>query len=731
VSTSPSSIQPDRQTRELVIAFAGNPNVGKTALINALSGSRLKVGNWPGVTVEKKEATMSYGDYQLRLIDLPGTYSLTPYTLEERVCRDFLLTTPPDLIINVIDASNLEKGLHLTAQLLEMEIPLVMALNMWDEFQEKGFRLDTDKLSEQLGLAVVPTIGPTQWGTDALLKAALTALNAEKPAKPFLYSPELEQEIEKKALELASLLALKQPLKANRWLSLQFLEQEPQTLEKLQELYGESLLPLIQKAEQDSAALEELPQRISQSRNQSIARLVGQILQEPAQNIHDRTDQLDRVLLNEWTGIPVFLGVLYLVFKMTFDISTPLVDFVDGFFNGFLAYWAEHLLLSLHFPHFLISLLKEGVIGGVGLVLSFVPILVFLYLFLAILEESGYMARAAFLMDRFMFRFGLHGKAFVPLLVGFGCNVPAVYASRALENQTDRKITVAILSFMSCGAKLPIYALFTSVFFEQYQALVILLLYLTGIGVAIFWALVLRKTKFKSEIPVFLMELPPYRVPTFKMLGASIWIKTRAFIQQAGTVIAVAMILLWCLVNLPYGAPTSETVLARSAQSIAPLFKPLGFGDHWEPVASILPGFMAKEMVVGTLGVVMSVQSAEATAADRSLQQDIIEQLNAFGKAGKAILNNLIGNLLPNTFVMENTQKDSPLTLRIREKFTPLSAFSYMVFNLLLLSCISVVGAVTHEFGHAYLGFILFLTSGTAYTVAALVYNLGRLLGLT
>jgi ferrous iron transport protein B len=714
--------------KEFVIAFAGNPNVGKTALINALSGSRLKVGNWPGVTVEKKEAQMVCGDYQLRLIDLPGTYSLNPFTLEERVCRDFLLLEKPDLLINVVDTSNLEKSLYLTFQLLDMEIPMVMALNMWDEFTEKGYSLNQDLLSAELGIPVVATAGPSKWGVDSLLNAALESLQSPQLGKALVFSEPLENAIQALSLQIENEVYAEKTIPL-RWLTLKLLERDSYTLAKIKEIHNQDLTILYETDREPLVRQAELERNFSQSRSQAVARLAEKTLKAPAKPKLDWTDRVDRVLLNEWTGLPVFMAVLYLVFKLTFDISTPLVDFIDGFFNGFVAKWAEMLFSSLSVPAFLLSLLKDGVIGGVGLVLSFVPILIFLYLFLALLEESGYMARAAFLMDRFMFRFGLHGKAFVPLLVGFGCNVPAVYASRALENQTDRKITVAVLSFMSCGAKLPIYALFTSVFFVAHQALVILLLYLIGIGVAIFWAVILRKTRFKSDIPAFVMELPPYRVPSVKMLWGSIWLKTRAFIKQAGTVIAVAMILLWSLVNLPYGAPTEQTVLARSAQTIAPLFLPLGFGNRWEPVAAILPGFMAKEMVVGTLGVVLSVQQEPAKQGNTSFSQDLLAQGQSFLNAGQKAISSISGNLLPAPFVLD-AGSDSPLTAKIREAFTPLSAFSYMVFNLLLLSCISVVGAVVHEFGRSYMGFILFLTCGTAYTVAALVYNGGLLLGL-
>lgn len=715
-------------TRELTIAFAGNPNVGKTALINSLAHSRLKVGNWPGVTVEKKEASMTLEGHLLHLIDLPGTYSLSPYTIEERVCRDYLLQDPPDLVVNVIDASNLEKSLYLTLQLLEMGLPMIIALNMWDEFEGRGYRLDLKRLSQRLELPVITSVGKYEAGVEDLRTQIMKSL--EHAGKPWqlAYPEAIEREVGLICDEIREQpFATGAPL---RWLAVKLLEQEQHTLEQLQERFDLDLSDYAQPhRERLQSFYPNLEEALSRHRRDFVAELATEVLQPPLREPQDKTDLVDRLLLNEWTGIPVFLAVLFVVFKLTFDISTPFVDWVDGFFNGFLASWLGFGLESLHVPALIISLVKDGLIGGVGLVLSFVPILIFLYLFLALLEESGYMARAAFLMDRFMFRFGLHGKSFVPLLVGFGCNVPGVFATRALESETDRKITVAVMSFMSCGAKLPIYAMFTAVFFERYQALVILLMYLTGILVAITWAIILRKTRFKAEIPVFVMELPPYRIPTFKMLWASIWLKTWAFVRQAGTVIAISMLLLWSLVNLPYGAPPEQTVLGYSAKAVAPIFLPQGFGQRWEPVASILPGFMAKEMVVGAMGVVLSVQTADSGRGEQGFWQDLGSQITGLGQAVITASQAVVANILPTPFVLDQ-QKESPLTVAVRRTFTPLSAFSYMVFNLLLLSCISVVGAMVQEFGGRYLGFVFLITTSTAYVFSALVYQLGHLMGL-
>lgn len=716
-------------TRERTIAFAGNPNVGKTALINSLAHSRLKVGNWPGVTVEKKQASLQVENTLLHLIDLPGTYSLSPFTIEEQVCRDFLLETPPDLIVNVIDISNLEKSLYLSLQLMEMEIPMIIALNMWDEFEGRGYSLDLKGFSEQLGIPAITTVGKFSDGVQALKELILDTLE-QGPQKPqaIKYQEAIETELAKIVAEMQDeAFAQNMP---QRWLALKILEQDTYSQEKIQSLHAQNVLTYATEHRKRLEGLySNLEQSLTQQRQRFIAQVAREVVHAPLKQSLDKTDLLDRVLLNEWTGIPAFLAVLFVVFKLTFDISTPFVDWIDGFFNGFLATWAGAGLNAIHLPGYMISLIQEGIIGGVGLVLTFVPILMFLYLFLALLEESGYMARAAFLMDRFMFRFGLHGKSFVPLLVGFGCNVPGVFATRSLESETDRKITVAVMSFMSCGAKLPIYALFTTVFFARYQALVILLMYLTGIAVAISWAIILRKTRFKAEIPAFIMELPPYRVPTFKMLWASIWLKTSAFIKQAGTVIAVSMLLLWSLVNLPYGAPPDQTLLGVSARVVAPVFLPQGFGQHWEPVAAILPGFMAKEMVVGTMGVVLAVQQEQPDIGEERFLSALASEFKGLGQAFLDAGNAVISNILPTPFVLEKS-KESSLTAAVRSTFTPLSAFAYMVFNLLLISCVSVLGAMVQEFGGRYLGFVFLITTSTAYVASALVYQIGRLIGL-
>lgn len=713
---------------ELVVAFAGNPNVGKTALINSLAKSKLKVGNWPGVTVEKKEALFTYQDINIRLIDLPGTYSLTPHSIEERVCRDFLVNTPPDLIVNVIDTSNIERNLFLTSQLQELNTPMILALNMWDEFEDRGYLLDIASLESNLGIKAIPTVGPAQKGTEELLDAIIEQCGK----RPIPHHLSFEKLVEDEVQTCITAIELELYAKgvSHRWLALRLLEFDQYTIENIKNNFGINLSPWLKerKTQLEKGLQKKLSTYFSDIRNQYITTTLNQALKKPTTKKIELTDRIDKLFLHPLLGIPVFWGILYLVFKITFDLSGPFIDWVDGFINGFIIKWATISLEALSLPTFMISLITEGLIGGVGLVLTFVPLLICLYLLLALLEESGYMARAAFLMDRFMAKIGLHGKAFLPLLVGLGCNVPGVYASRALDNETDRKLTISVLSFFSCGAKLPIYALFTAVFFQKNQALIIFLMYLIGVVVAIFWAAILRKTAYYQAPPVFIMELPPYRFPSFKLLWASIWVKTRSFIQDAGTVIAVTMILLWCLINLPYGAPTEDTLLAKSAKTLAPVFQLQGFGQNWEPVAAVIPGFVAKEVVVGTLAVIMKTEEIEDAKTDSGFFQDIYQQIIALKDATFNALKTIVSSIIPSTFEIEQSEESS-LFKAIREKFTPLTAFSYMVFNLLLLSCVAVMGAIVQEFNFKQLAYTFALTLGTAYVISGVVYQGGSLLG--
>ncbi len=656
------------------VALVGNPNAGKSLLINALAGARLHVGNWPGVTVEKKEATLSLHGIKIRLVDLPGMYSLDVHTQEEKIASDFLLQTPPDLIINVIDVNALERGLFLTTQLIDQHIPVIVVLNMEDELLAKGQRIDQQKISETFGVPVLTCSAKTHKGVGTLRRT-------------------LEQQLHHPTLPTS--LQYESPSGRGA------------TLGSIEERYA-----LIGKV----CTTSTLPTSVSPRRDGSLRTM---------------TENIDRVVLSKYLGIPFFFFILYIIFKLTFDGSAPFVDWI-GKATEFFAGHMRELLSTAGVPLLLNSLLVDGILRGVGLVLTFLPLLTFFYFFFALLEESGYMPRAAFVIDRVMRSFGLHGRAFIALLVGFGCNVPGVYATRTLQDDNDRKLTSLLLSFMSCGAKLPIYAFFTAIFFTQNQAIVILSLYSIGMAVAVLWGIVLHKTVFRGILSPFILEIPPYRIPTLKMLTLSVWAKVKAYLKGAGTIIPMTMVIVWALLHLPYGAPQQDTLMGRAGQIVAPIFVPLGFGNQWQSVAAILPGFVAKEVVVGALGQLYGEAKEEATVPLKPFWEGAGELVIDLGSAFQEAGFSLVSNVVPHMFSVDKDElQDSTVITRIRESYTPLSAFSFMVFNLLLVSCVASMGAIVQEFGKKHLLYIIGLTVFTAYSVSCLVFTLGKIIGFS
>ncbi|NPA15339.1 MAG: ferrous iron transport protein B [Deferribacteres bacterium] len=709
----------------MVIAFAGNPNVGKTALINAISGAKLKIGNWPGVTVEKREAEFEFEGRRFRLVDLPGIYSLTPYTIEERIAQEFLLEERPDVVVNVIDVTNIERNLYLTTQLAELEIPMVIALNMWDEFKSKGFHLDVEMLSQILQVPCVPTAAVRGKGIDRLLKEVIRAYeNHILPAK-MRFNRVIEEKIERLE-EMLKEREIPYPL---RWSAIKILEKDEFFLEKVKKFISgmEEEIERMRREIEDYFG-EDIETVIAEQRYGYINGLVREVLKKPVERKIEITDLIDKVFLNRLLGMPIFFFLIYMMFKVTFDGSAPLIDWIDGFINGFVGKWLSIGLYGMGAPHWLVSLLIDGVLSGVGLVLSFVPLMFFLYLFMSILEESGYMARAAFLMDKIMHLVGLHGKSFIPMVIGFGCNVPAVLATRVLESEKDRRLTALLIPFMSCGARLPIYALFTGLFFKKHQAEIVFSLYFMGVVVSLIVGMILQKTVFKGESRPFIMELPPYRIPTVKMLWNSIWLRTRSFIKKAGTVIAVTMVILWFFMNIPYGSPPEKTVLGRVARTVSPVFYPLGFGKNWKAIAALIPGTVAKEIVVGALGQLYGLEEEVKTEkADTSFTQDLKQQVLNLKNALIKSLKGIFGGFKTGIFEVEE-EKNSALA-RIKSEFTPLSAFSYMVFCLLWMPCAATLGAIYSEFGAGTLMLSILLTTTVPYSVSAVIYNLGKVMG--
>ena len=629
--------------RTVRIAVAGNPNSGKSTLINSLAGTRLHVGNWPGVTVEKKEASFDRRGERIALVDLPGTYSLSPYTQEEVVARDYLVEERPDVIIDVVDATNLERNLYLTVQLLELEIPVVIALNIHDEAERMGYRIDVTAMEQALGVRIVPTVATKGTGLEALLDAATAA--AADPSRKRPRRLHYGEDIEVAAEALMAEVLRRYPNLAGRypgrWLAFKLLEGDRRVID---EAGLQGIEPLVAQAAEHllSAHGEDIESLMADARYAQATGLTREVLTKPDVRKIELTEKIDRIVLNRFLGIPIFLAAMWLVFKLTFDVSAPFADWLDTVTAGPFNRWTRILVGLVHGPDWTVSLVTDGVIAGVGLVLVFVPVIFAMMFFITFLEGSGYMARAAFVMDRAMHTMGLHGKSFIPMLLGFGCNVPAIYATRTLENPRDKALTALLIPLMSCGARLPVYVLFVGAFFSSRSGTVLWSLYVLGIVLAVLMGILFKRTLFRGESPMFIMELPPYRMPSGKSLAIHTWEKGKHFLIKAGTYILAVSVLVWFLLNLPWGVEQKkDSYLGTVGQAIAPVFKPLGFGT-WEAASSLIAGVIAKEIVVGTMGEIYVPEKKETPAGPApSLSEDLREIGTSFAEAGKKAFTNV------------------------------------------------------------------------------------------
>jgi len=701
------------------IAFVGNPNTGKTALINAIAGSDLEVGNWPGVTVEKKEARFSYGGEEISLVDLPGAYTLSPYSLEEKITRNVLAYEPIDGIIDVVDATALRRNLYLTLELADMGRPMVVALNMFDDFTKRGYQIDLPKLEEILGICVVPTVGSTGMGAGRLIACAVEAVREGRIPKPQPLQSHLEKEIALLVHRLESREDLPYP---PRLFAIKLIERDPFARELAREKGIPGIVDFAEGAAKRLEAHMKLPIRtiVTRSRYEAIDAILEEVLTEP---IVDRTllsDRIDALVLHRFFSLPIFFLVMFLLFKMTFDGSAPLVEWTGGFFEGYVGKYL-HLFLGSRLPEWADSLLVEGVAGGVGLVLSFLPLLFLLYFFMALLEESGYMARVSFLLDRLARAFGIKGNAFIAMIMGFGCNVPAVYATRTLTTRRERIITALMIPLMSCSARLPIYALFTALFFTEWQVPVILSIYLLGIVVALLIGLAADRLLPAREQKPFFLELPAYRMPTFRAIWVLMWPRLKDFIVRAGTVIVAASVILWGVIHLPPGSDVHDSWRARSARTVAPLFEPLGFGDAWEPIAALIPGTVAKEVVVGSLGTIYGVETGHTHPSGADLKADTLAQLKALKEALVTAGAKMVGIPVPEEDAQERNTK---LQRKLEAQFSgPLAAYSYMIFVLLYIPCISTIAAIKQEFGWKMALFETLFLPLLAYGTSLLFYQ--------
>ena len=654
------------KSKNLSIALAGNPNCGKTTLFNEITGSKQHVGNWPGVTVEKKEGKYKK-DKAMTIVDLPGIYSLSPYSAEEIVARNYIVEEKPDVLINIIDGTNIERNMYLTLQILETGIPTVVALNMMDEVESSGTKIDIDKISKALGVKVVPIVARNGKNIDILMDE-VKKVSKEKNKELNIYSKDVED-------FLADILSqINENNKGNenvnaRWRSIKLLEEDPIESEKLSSDMKNKIEPIVSKANAklNGDAEGEIADQRYKFISNVVSKSVKRQVQKDGTRIETTSDKIDKVLTNRIIAIPAFLVIMYGLFKITFGegplgIGVWLQTIVGDFWDGPLTETILTSIENMGASEWALSLVGDGVLAGLGGVISFLPQILVLFLLMSILEDSGYMARVAFVMDKLFRRFGLSGKSFIPLLMGFGCSVPAVMASRTLENERDRKITIAITPFMSCGAKLPIYLMFAATLFAgSNQTVVVYSIYMLGLVVAVISALILSKFVFKGEASNFIMELPQYRIPTLRSVLIHAWEKVKGFVIKAGTIILGSTILIWFLSNFNLGGmcEMEDSILATIGRSIQWIFAPLGFGN-WKASVAVVTGWIAKENIVSTFGVLYGASDAIAQAA----------------------------------------MEGSAAIPGVAAAFTKAAAFSYMAFNLLCMPCFAAVGAIKKEMGN-------------------------------
>ncbi len=670
--------------RTLKIALAGNPNSGKTTVFNNLTGARQHVGNWPGVTVEKKEGRFSYNGWEVSVVDLPGTYSLSAYSLDERIARDFLMRESPDAVVVVVDASNLERNLYLVTQLLELGMRVILDLNMMDVVGRRGIEIDMEKLSRVLGIPVVATVADRRKGMEELRKAIV---GVDRDGRQLEFKIDYDRDIEGEIDRLSDLLKDRTLPEGYslRWLLTRLLEGDEEVLEKTRALPdGEEIEGPVS---QSKARLErhlgyDLETAMVERRYGFLEGLVRECSTRRLGVAERReiSDRIDVIVTNRFLGIPIFLGLVWLTFQLVFTLGGPLADVIDSFFAWFGGAVSSGLF-GIGAPGWLSSLISDGVIRGVGSVVVFLPNILLLFLAIAILEDSGYMARAAFVMDRFMHALGLHGKSFIPLVIGFGCNVPGIMATRTLESRKDRILTILVNPLMSCSARLPIYTLFAGAFFAKNQGLVVFSLYLMGMVLAVAVARVFKSIFFRHEVAPLIIELPPYRLPQVKGIFIHMWERGSLFLRKAGTIILAGVVIIWLMASLPIGVEyaSQDSLIGRLGSLAAPLLEPAGFG-FWQAAVALGFGVVAKEVVVGTLGTLYGVE-------DEGLRKVILQH------------------------------------------FTPLSAYAFMVMSLIYIPCIAAVATIKRETNWKWTGLAVGYSLILGWAVAVLIYQVGRLFG--
>ncbi len=727
------NLKKDDMNKKLTIALAGNPNSGKTTIFNNLTGARQKVGNWPGVTVEKKEGKLQHKEYDLRIIDLPGTYSLTPFSIEEITARDFILNEKPDIVVTIIDASNLERSLFLAIQILELGRPALFVLNMADVAEAKGIKIDEKKLSLLLGLPVVFTIGNKNKGINTLVEAAIEEVkrfDEGKKSRDIRYSNEIEACISK--VETQIIQSAENIDGALRWNAIKILEDDKIVKEKFKHLSLQAETDILQTAEACRKRIYDLFEDdfeivLTDDRYGVIAGIIKETITNLVRKRIDMSRNIDLVLTDRFFGIPVFVFFIWAMFQLTFSLGAYPMEWLDAGV-GLLSNSLDKVMP----PSMGKDLLLDGVIAGIGSIIIFLPNILILFFCIALFEDTGYMARAAFIMDRVMHTSGLHGKSFIPMLMGFGCSVPAIMATRTLESDKDRILTILMTPFMSCSARLPVYIVLAGSFFAEKAGTVIFMLYLTGIVVAILSGRFLRAVLFKGEDAPFIMELPPYRMPMLKSLLIHMWERSKMFLKKMGGVILIGSIIIWVLSSFPrsisytvdydkkinaLNSDYSQRIAATDAQEAEELkrqlnlkikninntkeqervsksyigkigkalevfFEPIGIG--WQASVALVTGFVAKEVVVSTMGVLYGVGNDEGDALEKALK-----------KSG----------------------------------MTALSALSMMIFVLLYIPCFATIVTIYKETSAKWAGFNLIYTTMVAWAMSFLVYKTGMVLG--
>ncbi len=759
-----------RAARKLTVAIAGNPNAGKTTIFNMLTGAHQKTGNYPGVTVEKKEGRRDHAGYSLRFIDLPGTYSLTAYSLDEIVARDFLINEKPDVVLDVVDSANLERNLFLCLQFQELGVPVVGALNMSDEARTAGVMIDEKRLSEVLRIPFVKTVGSTGKGVTELLD--LIIRESQRTAAPEV-TPGYGEEIEGEVRKIVALLRRDKEVTARypvHWLAVKLIEKDAEANRIIK---GSALADDIRaRTEKSIAWLEkhfglDTEIAVSEQRYGYIHGAVSEAVRRKKVSRKNLTEAIDKVLINRFLGLPIFLAVLWGMFQLTFTVGQYPLGWLESLFS-----WLANLATAAVPEGIVRSFLVDGLIHGVGGVLSFVPLIIILFLLISFLEDTGYMSRAAFVMDRFLHIFGLHGQSFMPLMIGFGCSVPAILAARTLKNPKDRIATVLVTPFMSCGAKLPVYILLAGAFFSRSAGVVVLSIYIIGVFMALVSAAVLKKTILKGKAAPFVMELPPYRLPTLRGVLWHVWDKTWAYVKKAGTVILAASALVWLITTFPRPV-IDQTALAAQADAFTAGLDRDRIRERTQHLLdggldqAAVPDAATRELLSdyktriasGRATLDDAVEARVSLSASRykeTLERSMALEASIAGRIGRFIepvfrplgfswkvgvaaltgfaAKELIVSTLGILYGVEEDESGEDTSLRqaltADPAFNPLSAFGLMLFTLLLAPCFAALNTIRSELGWKWLGFAVAYMTIAAWIIAFLVHQIGTLAGL-